>query len=204
MSRPVKARLFIALELPSSLRRDLADWTRAAVGATLRSGLARALGPESMHLTLRFLGSRPVHEIDALARLVEEHAPPTEALTLGAPLWLPARRPRVLAVEVHDPSEALLELHRDLSLALATRGLDPDAPASPAGRPVPSGRAFRPHITVARLRAGGAPRDRVLPVTPRRAFTSPRLVLFRSHLDRAGARYEALAEGLPVEAVTPG
>jgi 2'-5' RNA ligase len=194
MSRPTKLRLFIALDLPSALCQDLAAWTRSAVGAALRSGSVRAIAPEAMHVTLCFLGSRPVDQIEPLAELVEEHAPPSEQATLGAPLWLPPRRPRVLAVEVHDPAEALRRLYRALLEALAVAGLEGQEGASRTPRPATAARTFKPHVTVARMRAGAAPRERVLPVTPQRSFCAPRLVLYRSRLDRAGATYEALAE----------
>jgi len=204
MSRPATARLFIALELPVELRSELAAWARGAIGTTLRPGSVRLLAPEAMHLTMRFLGSRPMHEIDRLAAIVEEQAPPPDPATLGAPLWLPARRPRVLAVEVHDPAEGLLALYRALCRALAEADLDPDAPANRRGHVSPPRRTFRPHVTVARMRAGAAPRERELPVTPRRSFLAPRVVLYRSFLQADGARYEPLAEGLPVGTAAPG
>jgi hypothetical protein len=37
-----------------------------------------------------------------------------EELAIGAPAWLPPRRPRVLAVEVGDPDGTLLALHDGL------------------------------------------------------------------------------------------
>jgi len=62
-----------------------------------------------------------------------------------------------------------------------------------AGLHEPERRAFRPHATVARLRAGArAPR-----VTPREgpepvAFAGESVTLYRSRLSAAGARYEPL------------
>jgi 2'-5' RNA ligase len=55
------------------------------------------------------------------------------------------------------------------------------------------GRRFRPHLTAGRLGgrrgAGGGPLD----PTPAGRFTVDAVVLYRSFLDPAGARYEALA-----------
>ncbi len=213
MSHPATARLFIALDLPGELRQELSAWARLAQrracsargadaqGRGSRAGQerssrhggglhgVRALDPELLHLTVIFLGSRPVEEIEPLSALIESLAQPQIGETsIGAPLWLPARRPRALAVEVHDDSGALAGLHRAVSAELAAAGLDSAAPTRGAKR-----RAFRPHVTVARLRDGAAPRERTLSPTPARSFVAQRLVLYRSWLSPEGASYEALA-----------
>lgn len=149
----------------------------------------RTLSPELLHITMSFLGSRPVEQIESLSALVESCVQPAMGeASIGAPLWLPARRPRALAVEVHDDCGALEELHRTIACDLSTAGLASIAPTHGAGH-----RAFRPHVTVARLRQGAAPRERALEPTPRRAFMPQRLVLYRSWLSAEGASYEPLA-----------
>lgn len=214
MSDQATARLFIALDLPAELRDDLSAWARAALRAAARHppephpqrsrkdhgrshhaagrmhGI-RTLDPELLHITVSFLGSRPVEEIEPLSALVESCVqPPLGEASIGAPLWLPTRRPRVLAVEVHDDSGALNELHSAVVRDLSAARLASSAPTHGADH-----RAFRPHVTVARLRSGAAPRDRALEPTPRRAFTPQRLVLYRSWLSESGASYEPLARG---------
>lgn len=208
MSRAATARLFIALELPESLRTALAAWARTAArssgsmrpdpdrtGASERPRRAahalRLADPETMHLTIAFLGQQPLEQVDPLSALVEANGDAgLRALSLGAPLWLPVRRPRALAVEVHDPGEGLRRLQR-----LVLRGLEElsIAPAGPAG----SGarRAFHPHVTVARLRSGMRPHERLLPPTPSLSFLPGRLVLFRSYLSPRGVRHVPLAAG---------
>ena len=52
-------------------------------------------------------------------------------------------------------------------------------------------RPFRPHVTVARVRRGPRP-SRDLPDPPRATFAGEAVTLFRSHLGRGPARYEAL------------
>lgn len=211
MSRPATARLFVALDLPAEVRESLASWARSATRqarAADRSAPAehgerardrgrgadrqgmRLLDAESMHMTLTFLGSRPVEEIEPLSALVETLAPTQMGeSSLGAPLWLPTRRPHALAVEVHDDSSAIAELHGALLDSLQAAGLTPREAEPGAGRRRP----LRPHVTVARMRSGAAPRQRALAPTPQRSFTAQRLTLYRSWLSPEGASYEALA-----------
>jgi RNA 2',3'-cyclic 3'-phosphodiesterase len=198
MSHPATARLFVALDLPGELREELSSWARLALRGAVHG--VRVLDPELLHLTISFLGSRPVQEIEPLSALIESLAQPAigEA-SVGAPLWLPLRRPKALAVEVHDDSGALAALHRAVSAQLAAARLDSAAPTRGARR-----RAFRPHVTVARLRDGAAPRERALAPTPARSFIAQRLVLYRSWLSPEGASYEALAAADTVPAATGG
>lgn len=195
MSHPPTARLFVALEVPRGVCEELAAWARAATHQALaakreRHGM-RLLDVESMHLTIAFLGSRPVEEIEPLAAIVQSlQAPPVGESSLGAPLWLPRRRPHALAVEVHDDSGAISSMHDALSCALEASGLAPRTPEHGAGRR----RSFRAHVTVARMRADAAPRQRALAPTPQRSFTLQRLTLYRSWLSQEGASYEPLAE----------
>lgn len=211
--KPPLARLFLALELPESLREELAGWARHACraaagagergpasppesmrrrrsrrGAEDRHGI-RLLDPETLHITIAFLGARPPGEIEPLAALLESlPAAAIGASSLGAPLWLPKRRPRALAVEVHDDSETMTDLHAVLTESLRSSGLaTADAERRSRHRPL------RPHVTVARMRSGAAPLERTLTPTPQRSFAPTRLVLYRSWLAREGASYEELA-----------
>lgn len=222
MSRPATARLFVALDLPAEVRESLAAWARSATRQAKaedraaeherdprgyerdlrdlergrprrrspdRHGL-RMLDAEAMHLTVVFLGPRPVEEVEPLCSLVESQAPPQMGeSSLGAPLWLPRRRPHALAVEVHDDSGAITALHQALNDSLQAAGLASREAEPGAGRRRP----LRPHVTVARMRSGAAPRQRTLAPTPQRSFTLQRLTLYRSWLSPEGASYEALA-----------
>lgn len=199
------ARLFVAIDPPQDVCEQLAAWARVAVrGLGLRSGgvssaPVRVLDPELLHVTLCFLGDRPVEEIDAIGNALAECAALVGELRIGAPVWLPPRHPRALAVEVHDGDgtrgdedgessaeslgELLGELHDDLVGALArVCGFREER------------RRFRSHITLARMRDGrGYGIERSLPATPALVFTPEALVLYRSWLSPAGASYEALA-----------
>lgn len=220
MSHPATARLFIALDLPIGVREQLSAWARLALRSAASESPQpssreqrhsrdcrhsafhgmRALDAELLHMTVSFLGSRPVEEIEPLSALVQSCVqPPMGRISLGAPLWLPPRQPRALAVEVHDDSGALAELYRCLSADLDIAGLAPSSPTRGSKH-----RAFRPHVTVARLgRGAGSPR-RTLAPTPQISFLPERLVLYRSWLSPEGASYEALAASDTLPAAAGG
>jgi 2'-5' RNA ligase len=176
-----QARLFVVAVLPDGARSELARWTRHSLPA---GGGLRRLDPASLHLTLCFLGQQPLACAGELAAvlggLVEDIAAVGE-LVIGAPVWLPPRRPRALAIEIGDPDGGLRALQRSLARDLA---------ATIDWQPGPQ--RFRPHVTVARLRPDGV-RALALPPTPPLRFTCARVALLRSHLERDGARYEELA-----------
>ena len=189
--RHATARLFVALDPPEDVRERLAAWARAALrsagGRTGAGHPLRVLDAEVLHVTLCFLGNQPLEEIGAIDSRLDEIAADVGELSVGAPLWLPPRRPRVLAVEMHeDQSGRLADLHRHLIDALGDL-CDMDGKGTSARR-----HRFRPHITVARMRDGAAPRERTLAPTPPRSFTPRELVLYRSRLSPEGASYEAL------------
>jgi RNA 2',3'-cyclic 3'-phosphodiesterase len=154
--------------------------TQAHAGGSLR-----LLAPDLMHVTLCFLGSRPATEIEPIAAALGEL--PVEGvgeLSLGAPVWLPRRRPRALVVELHDDQGGLQRLRDEVLVALRRAcGFESER------------RGFRPHITVARAsgRDRGAGGGGALPATPPLTFAPEALVLYRSQLAPEGARYEALA-----------
>jgi RNA 2',3'-cyclic 3'-phosphodiesterase len=174
----VSARLFVALELPVAVRGQLAAFGHAAADGD--EGL-RAVGEGALHATLAFLGHRDVADLapaaDAVRKL--DTAPP--ALALGDPLWLAPRRPHVLTVALEDADGALAALRADVVARLtAALPWEPDR------------RAFRAHVTVARVRRDGRPRKRDLPDAPSAVFAGESVALLRSHLGRGPARYEEL------------
>jgi RNA 2',3'-cyclic 3'-phosphodiesterase len=182
VTRGASARLFVAVDPPSETCAALSAWARELPAA--RGQPMRVLGPGSLHITLCFLGSRPVAEIAPIADAVARCAGPLGELRVGAPVLLPPRRPRALALELHDDG-GLERLHARLLAELQS-----------VSDWQPERRRLRPHITVARMRGGR--RGDVPPVltapTPPLSFAARSLVLYRSWLERSGARYEALVE----------
>ena len=136
--------MFVAADPPALVRERLAGWARGAAAAITSSEPApplRLLDPENLHLTLCFLGSRPVEEITAIGSALSACAVDVGELSVGAPLWLPPARPRSLAVAIHDEAGELAGLHAadqlpavdalDACLAVRGIGLDGDLPALP-------------------------------------------------------------------------
>ncbi len=179
MSGDERARLFVALELPDAVRSPLSEWGGEAVAPRT----LRPVPPASLHVTLCFLGSIAVGEIGAISASVDgavsacrDRALP---LSLGEPLWLPPRRPRVLGVRVVDSTGRLGAIRASVAGALATGGwFEPEA------------RSFLPHVTVARVGRGERIRPaEVRPLAPLE-FEGEAVTLFRSH---PGSRYEPLS-----------
>jgi len=177
-SQRTTERVFVAVSPSWFVREGLAGWARQA---ELGTG-ARRLAPKGIHLTLCFLDQRDRAEVAATEEAMHGAARPLGRLETGAPVWLPRRRPRALAVEVHDPGETLARLQAELAAGLAEAiGWQPP-------------RSFRPHVTVARFGPGAKPRRDRLPPTPALGFQPEAVILYRSLLHAGGAEYEAIAE----------
>jgi RNA 2',3'-cyclic 3'-phosphodiesterase len=185
-----RARLFVALDLPEEMREGIADWQRAE----LIDPALRPVRPESLHMTLAFLGYRPEKEIDRIAAAAFDLEAPAPSIELQPePVSVPrGKRPRLFALEA--PSEGAVALQ-----GAVERRLVEERFYKAEKRP------FWPHLTVARVkpekRGGRKPAlvERApgpLPGTDVRLRPTAlvRLVLFRSQLRREGALYEPMAE----------
>jgi 2'-5' RNA ligase len=179
--------MFAAIDPPDAEAAELVRWARTAARTTVGDGRLglRVLGAATLHLTLMFLGERPLVEVGDLAAAIAEAADEARrpVLETGAPVWLPPRSPRALAIEVRDEDGELERLQRGVARRL--EAITGEAPP----------RRFRAHITVARTRGreGGGAGAGVLPPTPRLGFSAGEVLLYRSYLEPDGARYEALA-----------
>ena len=101
---------------------------------------------------------------------------------LKEPLFLPAHgKRRVVALELDDPSGTLRRLQAEVSSGLAAEGL-----YEPEKRP------WLPHVTVARFRRPGHPFS--LQNVNIGGFGVVRMVLYSSHLERAGAVHTPVAD----------
>jgi RNA 2',3'-cyclic 3'-phosphodiesterase len=176
-----RLRLFVALDLPQDAREALVAW-RTGVMSLFRE--LRPVADNALHVTLCFLGSLPASGVKQIADACGAalDGAPGPDLGLGAGLWLPPRRPRVVGVRLGDPSGVLAQIQDSVSRALADGGWYR-----------PEKRLFLPHVTVARVPTRVRIRTAELPPLPRLTFNAPSVTLYRSRLQRSGARYEPLA-----------
>ena len=177
-------RLFIALNLSEAVR-DLVF--RAAERLRVEAPGVRWSRPENLHLTIRFLG-------DMHAEAREKVSGALNAVASGAPgisirferfgAFPSLSRPRVIWLGVEATSE--LRLLRDrVQNQLEAAGIERDAGP------------FRPHVTLGRVKGPGAEINRHLIAGAARPDLRTdvwvqTVDLVRSHLTRAGPRYEIL------------
>jgi RNA 2',3'-cyclic 3'-phosphodiesterase len=170
-------RLFVALELPEAAVAALGRFVRAAADPEVW----RLVPPESLHVTLAFLGSTDADLVPAIAAALDLAGSLAPRLVLGEALLLPPRRARVLSAALEDADGALETLQARVSDALEATGAY-----------APEKRPFRPHVTVARLRPR-AQAPRAVSVEPEPLeFRGTAVTLFSSRTSPHGARYEAL------------
>jgi 2'-5' RNA ligase len=182
-----RARLFVALDLPEEIREGLVAWGKEA----LTDPALRPVAPESLHVTLAFLGYRPEREIEQIAVVVRESAAPAPWVELRDPEQRPPRgRARLYALPAISPGAEALQAGLEQRLA-------------EAGFYEPEKRPFWPHVTVARVRpeARGSRRPAVVSEPPgpipeelAEPRISVRMTLYRSVLQPSGARYVPLAQ----------
>jgi 2'-5' RNA ligase len=176
-------RCFWAVPLPEALRRSLA----AAVDE-MRIDPAADAGwrwsdPAGWHLTLAFLGGVPADAVPPLLASVGAaiRGEASFTVTTGDLGGFPSgRRARVLWYGIGDPERRLRSLAARVSAA--------------AG--LPDAGPFRPHVTLARSRDRYGAQWPAAPDggMPDGSVDVDRVTLFRSHLGRGPARYEALGD----------
>lgn len=185
--RSPRARLFVALDLPGATREGLVAWGKEA----LADPALRPVAPESLHVTLAFLGSRPEEEIEGIAAAARESAAPAPWVELRDPEQRPPRgRARLYALPVISPGAEALQAGLEEKLV-------------DGGFYKPEKRSFWPHVTVARVRfeARGSRRPAVVSEPPgaipeelKEPRISVRMTLYRSVLLPSGAQYVPLAQ----------
>jgi len=167
----------VALDPPSEVCAETEAWARHLARST--QGL-RVVPARNSHITLAFLGERDEFEIEQILGAVAESTGPATGLALGAPVWLPRRRPRNLVLDIHDDRDELAALQARLARSLKRElGFKEDRP-------------YRPHLTCARTGRGFDPAGLRLPVSPSISFSGESVTLYSSTLSPEGAEYEAI------------
>lgn len=180
-------RLFVALEIPEAVRREVA---RRVAGLRERLPRAKWVDTANLHLTLLFLGQVDDGKVPVLAEALREAFAkhPSLDLRLAQAGTFPPRRPaRVAWVGMETPGD-LSGLQADAtSAAVEAIGFEPED------------RPFSPHVSLARCEPSW-PRDasdkfvNAFPGTIGQPWTAERGVLMESRLSPRGARYRVAAE----------
>lgn len=186
-------RLFVALDLPAGAKAAL-----AAAGKELQGLLpagVRWVNPEGIHLTLKFLGATEAGRVDELLAALEEAAAAGEQMPFplhldGLGVFPNYREPRVIWAGVGGDLDSLAKAQRRVEQAMARLGFPEES------------RAFRPHLTLGRVRDGVAPATRrqigdimasqAAALAPEYEWQAGEIHLIRSNLTPQGAVYTPL------------
>lgn len=176
-------RSFIAIEIDENARRRLGAVRGAGI---LEGGGVRWVRPESLHLTLKFLGEIAPSAVPLVTEAMEEASQDVGPFYLelkGLGFFPDARRPRVFWAGIRDRGGGMARLHARLEEALGRRGFPMDT------------RPFHPHLTLARIkgRLDRPPRMEGRGDDLFGAQTVHEMVLFKSELRPQGPRYTSLS-----------
>jgi len=182
-------RSFIAIELPSELNRGLGQ-----LEALLKSGLppwVKWVDPDSIHLTLKFLGNITIHQTDEITKLMAESArgmPPFHLEVKDLGVFPNLKRVQIVWVGISGEVDKLGQLQQKIDSNLARLGF------------IPESRPFTPHLTLARLhnQASLDERQRFGQLIASTKFEGgtikvEAISLMRSQLTREGAIYSRLS-----------
>jgi 2'-5' RNA ligase len=189
-------RLFLAIELSEPVRRVIAElsrewrenWNEELLGIGTSCPPASWVRAENLHITLKFLGETPDTQIPRICDALKTTSTHPIRLLPDRIECFPVRGPvRVIGVGLGGELERVNELFQDVEQACEPLGFALER------------RAYRPHITLARIRS-------FLPSHARRTlmeagakhlpgpeFVVNQFVLMQSQLNPKGARYTALA-----------
>ncbi|MBI5033627.1 MAG: RNA 2',3'-cyclic phosphodiesterase [Chloroflexi bacterium] len=143
-------RSFIAIELDDAIRRALGD-VPAKLKAERAAKSVRWTAPESIHITLKFLGDVDAGRLPALQNAIAEASKgiPPFALTLrGIGAFPNTRRPNIVWVGAEGQVEIATELAQKIEDACAALGFARED------------RLFTPHLTIGRVKRDASPNDR--------------------------------------------
>ena len=188
-------RIFIALDIDEAIRDRIARFLDGVRGFAPD---ARWVRPESLHVTLKFIGETAPENVDPIKeKLKAVEANAIEMNIRGSGFFPGAKSPRVFWLGI-EAGPSLAELASTVDDRVAALGIaKEDHP-------------FSPHLTLARGGgSAGSPRSKsdgfkpsfqrlqeklaALPVPEFGTMTAREFFLYQSHLSRGGSRYEKLA-----------
>ncbi len=167
-------RLFLAINLPSGMKKQLAEFSGPLKGF----GKLKLVEEENIHLTLKFLGEAKLGDVVPLLEKIK--FAPFEASLEGVGVFPNAGRARVIWVGCEKGAQEIIALHKAVEAALPQfeRGGD-----------------FHPHATLARVsflddKTGLANFIEKNKIKDFGTFTADSFDLMKSELSRAGPKYE--------------
>jgi len=182
-------RSFIAIELPGELKLALKQ-LQASLRQQVPGGI-KWVDPESIHLTLKFLGNVQAGRINDIIKVMEQSARgiapfQLEAKNLG--VFPNLKRPQVVWVGLGGQLDQLSQLQQRIESNLVPLGFAVEH------------RSFSAHLTLARVRNQAYPNERqrlgdLIAATrfdTAYAITVNSINLMRSELTREGAIYSRL------------
>ena len=178
-------RVFIAVDLPDHIRRAFQDLQRELRPTT---NAARWVAPESIHITLKFIGEIPEKRLSVVDEGLKGLTWKPFSITVRGVGFFPgSRSPRVFWAGMKAPT--MLGLSEELDARLERLGFEREK------------RAFRPHITLARARDVRIDSSLVKASSKFAdhhfgSFTVDRVFVFQSTLKPAGAVYNKVKEYL--------
>lgn len=199
---PAAVRSFVAIELPAEIRafcQVAQDRARRRLGPA--AAAVRWVDARAIHLTLKFLGGVPAERLPVLiarlrARLGDQ---PAFSLAVGQLGAFPGpRTPRVIWLAVLGDRAQLDACQERVEVATVPLGFPREK------------RAFRPHLTLGRVRETATPEQLAAigslpanwPPETSPPFPVTSVDLMQSQLGPGGARYSRLAE-LPLSGSSP-
>lgn len=186
-SHKASVRAFLAVGLNFDLRQRISE---------IQQELQRVLPtvnwvrPESIHLTLKFLGSMDPSLVEQVLTAIEpvrKNQAPIALEFQGLGVFPHIRQPRILWVGCPGDTSSLLNFVSRLEMALEPLGFPPEA------------KLYHPHLTLARIKhnhskIGGILKQAGLLEQPCHLGMLPidRVTLFRSDVSSSGAEYMPL------------
>jgi RNA 2',3'-cyclic 3'-phosphodiesterase len=175
----VRIRLFCALSLPDEIVDAVLDWqAELPKGVGLPDGRFRPVPPDSLHVTLAFLGHRPRRDVEPVAAELEAAARSAGSIRLAVRGYRETRSVGMLVLD--DAGGAAAALAADVHARLERLGVY-----------MPERRRWLPHLTVVRFRE----RPRLRPSLPELGEIVPSgAAVYHSVLRPTGAQYVVLQE----------
>lgn len=194
-------RLFVALDIDESIRERIRGFMNELKPLAPN---VRWVSPESLHITLKFIGEQPESKLGEMKAALERVSAAGTLISFAGCGFFPnARSPRVFWIGIEAGTE-LARIAKQIEEALAPLGIEKEK------------RGFSPHLTLARVRGGSGAPGRQRGDRPNQSFiavqkqvagipefgtmTAREFFLYQSRLSSQGSRYTKIARfELPVQ-----